>query len=582
MNLPQQISDLLEDHLDGKLDDVGREQLSIWALECEENQKAIAAWLVNEVELREAARVANMCAVFEGLAFDPREAPPETTALSLDEKHRTSKRRTTTIWWAIAASIAFAVATYSASNVATLWGERATGRQATAQNSTRRAKAVTAPSPAILARLAQCEWGISATHLRVGQDVAPGTVLELKSGLAQLFFENGAEVVLRGPCRLQVESSMLCRLAYGSVSAEVPPRAAGFTIRGPSTEVIDLGTRFGFSVGEAGESEVHVFQGEVISRQLDESGKVVGDEILLKQHQAILYPGEKQQAQRLAADEAKFALEVRPLWRQDKIEPLAVDQQVAFWLRAAHGVQTDSNQRVIAWQDLAVGENMVANDAFQPEPSARPLFVSSGINNQPVIRFDGKSFLTTTPMTTTDDQTIVVVFQHAPPRPNGKRPAGQIINYNGPPSRYLPNIHSPGVLQLGEKVNSWNGPSASIAAKAFVGRDSGGADVSAGVTVSKSLGLLSPHVATYVYNNSKNTAQLFIDGIRVSEASAPTSVAVTSRKVIGKHGIFDQWYFRGDLAEVIIYNTALKPALVKELSQQLMNRYGIEQSEQAL
>ena len=45
--------------------------------------------------------------------------------------------------------------------------------------------------------------------------------------------------------------------------------------------------------------------------------------------------------------------------------------------------------------------------------------------------------------------------------------------------------------------------------------------------------------------------------------------------MIGKHGIFDQWYFHGDLSELVIFNTALRPAEVKELSRQLMDHYTI-------
>jgi hypothetical protein len=368
---------------------------------------------------------------------------------------------------------------------------------------------------------------------------------------------------------------MLCRLFSGNVSAEVPHRAAGFTIRGPAAEVIDLGTRFGFSVGDAGHSEVHVFQGEVISRQLDEQGEVVGKEFRLKKNQALLFPGEKKQAQRLAANEAKFALEVKPLWLQDKIEPLAVDRSVALWLRAEHGVQTDRKNRVIAWQDLAIGSNRISNDAFQPDQKARPQYVLDGMLGHPSIRFDGTAtYLTTTPITTTNDQTIVVVFQHAPPETGVERVAGQIVNYNGPPSRYLPDARSPGVLQLGEKIDIWSGPVTSIAGKVFVGRDSRGADISAGIAISKSLGY-SSRVVAYIYNNSSNKASLFVDGRIAAEASAPTSVAVTSRKVIGKHGIFDQWYFRGDLSELVIFNAALRTAEVKELSRQLMKHYTI-------
>ena len=223
-----------------------------------------------------------------------------------------------------------------------------------------------------------------------------------------------------------------------------------------------------------------------------------------------------------------------------------------------------------------MGSNRISNDAFQPDAKARPQYVLDGLHGRPAIRFDGAAtYLTTTPITTTNDQTIVVVFQHAPPEAGVERVGGQIVNYNGPPSRYLPDVRSPGVLQLGEKIDSWNGPVASIAAKAFVGRDSRGADISAGIVVSKSLGYSRPRVVAYVYNNSNNTTSLYVDGNIVAEASAPTRVAVTSRKVIGKHGIFDQWYFHGDLGELVIFNAALRPSEVKELSRQLMDHYGI-------
>jgi len=222
-----------------------------------------------------------------------------------------------------------------------------------------------------------------------------------------------------------------------------------------------------------------------------------------------------------------------------------------------------------------MGSNRISNDAFQPEPKARPEYILNGLLGRPAIRFDGaSSYLTTTPISTTNDQTIVVVFQHTPPAVGTERAAGQIVNYNGPPSRYLPDVRSPGVLQLGEKIDSLNGPVASIAGKAFVGRDSRGADISAGIVVSKSLGY-SPRVVAYVYNNSSNKTFLYVDGKIVAEASAPTSVAVTSRKVIGKHGIFDQWYFHGDLSELVIFNSALRTAEVKELSRQLMKHYTI-------
>lgn len=44
--------------------------------------------------------------------------------------------------------------------------------------------------------------------------------------------------------------------------------------------------------------------------------------------------------------------------------------------------------------------------------------------------------------------------------------------------------------------------------------------------------------------------------------------------------IFDQWYFHGDLGELLIFNAALRPKEVHDLSEQLMDRYGIPTSVQ--
>jgi len=575
MSVPETIVELLEDYLDGELTPAGREIVTAWAGESEANGRELAAWFVSEVQLVEAARLTDMRMVFEGLPFNTRTRG----ILSLGNKPiGKSERR---LWHkiAIAASLLMVLAAPAAwLNIRSGGETKKFADQARASEKSNQQSENALPAVAIMARLENCVWGAKSKPIRVGQDIPPGTKIALKSGLAQVIFESGAEVVLRGPCRFQVDSSMLGHLSAGTISAEVPSRAAGFTIRGPSSEVIDLGTRFGFSVGSDGNSEVHVFQGEVISRELDEQGEVIGSEIRLKTDQAVLFPGARKQAQRLAANEAKFAVEVPPLWRQDTIEPLVVERRLALWLRASHGVQKDKHQRVIAWQDLAVGHNHIANDAFQPEVKARPQYVEDAMSGRPAIRFNGTStYLTTTPLTTTDNQTIVLVFQHAPPE-IGEHGGGQIINYNGPPSRYLPDVHSPGVLQVGEKVTSRDGPAGSIAAKAFVGRDSRGADVSAGIVASDSLGLMHPRVAVYLYNNSENVAALYVDGQRVAESSAPTKVAVSSRKVIGKHGIFDQWYFRGDLAEVAIFNTALSQIEIANLSWQLMERYQIARS----
>jgi hypothetical protein len=567
MTIPHNIAELLEDYVDGALHASSHKVLSDWMSESDANCRSLAHWFLAEAQLYEASRLADMREVFAAAPLHPMES----VTLEANSESRPHNRRSFT------AALVFAAASivFAASSV--LWvANKNSGPNSrrVGAASPRRAE-VDVPAPAMLGRLSDCIWEHGSSRFRVGEDIPVGTTIAIKSGLAQLVFESGAEVVVRGPCRLQIETSMLCRLQTGSVSAEVPHRAAGFTIRGPASEVIDLGTRFGYSVSDDGKSEVHVFQGEVISRELDNSGTVIGKEIRLKEKQAVLFPGAKRQSQRLAANEAKFALQVKPIWLGDDIRPLAVDRKLALWLRSAHGVLRDKQNRVVAWQDLAVGPNRIADDAFQPDPKSRPQYVADGFNGHPAIRFDGvQSFMTSIPITTTNDQTIIAVFQQAEPLASPQI-GGQIINYNGPPSRFLPDVNGPGVLQLGEKIDSWNGPPSSISAKAFVGHDSRGGDVSAGVVTSKPLGYSHPRIVAYVYDNSSNRAALYIDGAAEAESSAPTRVATTSRKVIGKHGIFDQWYFHGDLAEIAIFNTALPPAELEALTRQLMEFYGL-------
>ena len=162
-------------------------------------------------------------------------------------------------------------------------------------------------------------------------------------------------------------------------------------------------------------------------------------------------------------------------------------------------------------------------------------FVTQGaINGRAAIRFDGrKTFVSTTPLTTTDNQTIVAVFQYAP-REDGspEKPAGQILNYNGPPSRYLATTFQPGVLQIGHQLGPRRPEPTTFSAKAYSGRE-GGFDVSTGWLTSGPIGYQVPVVAVYVYDNARNRSSLFLNGVRMGDSSARTPVAINSRKAAG-------------------------------------------------
>lgn len=117
-------------------------------------------------------------------------------------------------------------------------------------------------SVATLVEAKDCRWEGSELPTNEGAKLGPGT-LALAQGMATIRFESGATVTLEAPSVLEVESKMRCRLVEGSVVADVPESAHGFTIDTEKMQVVDLGTRFGVNTSEFGGSHVFVFDGEV-------------------------------------------------------------------------------------------------------------------------------------------------------------------------------------------------------------------------------------------------------------------------------------------------------------------------------
>ena len=135
-----------------------------------------------------------------------------------------------------------------------------------------------APKPTFLARLTledEVQWAESSLKARDDGWLETGR-LNLKSGLAEVTFGSGARVMLEGPVVFDIEQTNRGFLKRGQLTAEVPGPASGFVINTPTLNVVDLGTRFGLSVKNNGESEIHVMQGVVeVSRSRGSSVPLV-------------------------------------------------------------------------------------------------------------------------------------------------------------------------------------------------------------------------------------------------------------------------------------------------------------------
>jgi hypothetical protein len=111
-----------------------------------------------------------------------------------------------------------------------------------------------------------CTWsdpGLTGT-------LQAGTVLKIERGLAEFHFQCGARIILEGPSELQLLSSRSARLVSGKLTASVPAEAVGFEVLSPHGKVVDLGTEFGVR-SDNGLTEVYVFKGKV------EAQAVTGD-----------------------------------------------------------------------------------------------------------------------------------------------------------------------------------------------------------------------------------------------------------------------------------------------------------------
>ncbi|MEL7497922.1 MAG: family 16 glycoside hydrolase [Planctomycetota bacterium] len=118
-------------------------------------------------------------------------------------------------------------------------------------------------SPTAVAKLSgmrDASFGLCDFAMSPGADLPEGT-LRLQSGEVDLQFACGAEMTLQGPAVLHLKTPMLAVLESGRVSCNVPEQAIGFQVESAEYTVTDLGTRFELEVGER--QWVRVLEGEV-------------------------------------------------------------------------------------------------------------------------------------------------------------------------------------------------------------------------------------------------------------------------------------------------------------------------------
>ena len=156
------------------------------------------------------------------------------------------------------------------------------------------------PRIATLILTEDCDW--ESKPPVEGQRVGSG-LLELESGTAVLRFDGGAEAVLSGRVGLDLKGPTAAALHYGEVVVRAEEGANGFRLATPQGELIDLGTEFAVRVGDEGDTELHVHEGEVAVGE----NFVSQPENIIKAGNAVKLFGDSGTFDRVAADAPRFA-----------------------------------------------------------------------------------------------------------------------------------------------------------------------------------------------------------------------------------------------------------------------------------
>jgi len=148
-----------------------------------------------------------------------------------------------------------------------LWGEREVAE--------RRGETLL-PFVAKLRYAVDAEWGGNQSLAPiVGSHLRQGRLLELKSGLAEIRFDSGANVVLEGPCVFTLDGENAGDLKLGRLAARVPQEARGFVVDTPHARIVDQGTEFGVEVDRNGAADVVIVAGRVDLTQQARGGRGV-------------------------------------------------------------------------------------------------------------------------------------------------------------------------------------------------------------------------------------------------------------------------------------------------------------------
>ena len=397
-----------------------------------------------------------------------------------------------------------------------------------------------------IVRIESSGWQPAERELAVG-----GRVI-IEDGLVELHYRSGVTVVLNAPADFEITGANRGFLHRGRLVAEIDSEGGkGYTIDGPSGRLVDLGTAFGVSVDAAGEMEVHVLEGAV------EVAPTGGGKTLLLENQAMrLVAGGGEPL--MKADESAFITQMPP-------ESDALPQFVRWSFDEQTGDSSGDSGRL-----LGAG-NAVAIFKTDSGGGDGPRRIAGKYGQ--AIHLDGASYLESKFQGIAHSSPRTIAFWVRVPKDFGKREGFGVVNWGSYEKRGA----------------AWQIAINSLVADGPVGRLRIGTNGGEVVGTSDLRDGQWHHCAVVLYgerDGKPNTAThilLYVDGRIENAARKSVRVIDTLPKAEGESGHPGVWigrnmgysryynggwhgkYFRGDLDELIICNTALSQMEIQAL-----------------
>ena len=369
-------------------------------------------------------------------------------------------------------------------------------------------------------------------NVNLGDWLKPGEII-LKSGNLELAFDSGSRVLLQDSAIFQVETENRAFLQEGKITAYVPPEAKGFVVNTSESAIVDLGTEFAVNVDRYQKTDVVVFDGQV------EVSLAKGNEVkVLSENETI----------RVA--EGQFRDSLLPVNSFERLAEQDSPLKTSFIYWPFDSVEQDEIK------DMGNGG---FGDFYNLKFSSTDISMQSGKFGDALQLNGNNQYLTSKFKGISGKNPRTISFWLKIPHDLKEGEHYAIIAWG----RVAPT-HK---WQLGVNLSRKNGMPGAIRTEFSKGYVVGTTDLRDGRwhhVTSVFIGGDNADVATHVRHYIDGRLE-GVSGFKPIKINTSTSALDSQPAYVGKYINKDDWYLRGGIDEMYIFESALTPAQIVKL-----------------